>query len=121
MSCDASHSQQAKHNKEFLNKIKSFDFFDWTVTVMFYTALHYIDFFLAKKNIHPVSHRDRSNIVGRKLGFNIYEKFRELENFCFMARYEPGRWEKEITPEKLKDLEDDLNCIKGQGAAFKVA
>jgi uncharacterized protein (UPF0332 family) len=32
---------------------------DWAVAMLFYSALHYIDAFLAGKNVHPRNHNQR--------------------------------------------------------------
>ncbi len=48
------HLDQAKHNEDvliFLDKEKAEDFFDWKITIIFYTALHYVRALAKKKKI----------------------------------------------------------------------
>ena len=59
------HRQQAQHNEEF---IASFDldatpYLDWVVTAIFYAALHFVDSYLATKDIHLSSHRGRDSLI----------------------------------------------------------
>ena len=36
---------------------------EWEVTILFYSALHYVDAFLATQGAHPKSHRERFDLV----------------------------------------------------------
>lgn len=118
MGNEQSHQDQAKHNKKFLEKINYMSFLDWIVTVMFYTAIHYIDFFLARINVHPHNHTRRGNEVGRRFNENFYNSFRNLEHYCYIARYEPNAWRQQIDKDKIEELKQDLNRIKSHGATF---
>lgn len=56
------HEQQAHSNNSFwmtLN-IQQTPHLDWVVTGMFYEAVHWIEAFLATRNIHSSSHGERS-------------------------------------------------------------
>ena len=54
---------------------------DWAVTILFYSALHYIDAFLAGKNMHPLNHDQRDEEVERNGSIsNIYNDYRRLKD-----------------------------------------
>ena len=36
---------------------------EWQVTILFYSALHYVDAFLATQGTHPKSHHERFGLV----------------------------------------------------------
>ena len=36
---------------------------EWEVAMLFYSALHYVDAFLATGGLHPQSHRERKDLV----------------------------------------------------------
>ena len=36
---------------------------EWEVTMLFYSALHYVDAFLATRGLHPQSHLERKDLV----------------------------------------------------------
>src|SRR3989338_3647040 len=105
MSSEKSHLDQSKHNNEFLKQIRSQKFYDWVATTMFYTALHQIDFYLAKKNIHPINHKVRRAIVNKSFRIEFYKSFRNLEEACYDARYKPDEWKKSLNSITLKELE----------------
>lgn len=61
------HRRQAEHNKRFLDwlNLDVTPYLDWAVTVMFYTALHLVEWLLATKGYHSDSHENRHQAMGR--------------------------------------------------------
>ncbi len=85
------HLQQVKHNEAFIENLKrSNDFYSWQIVGLFYSALHYIEAFLAKKGNHSFSHENRHNRMDT-LGL-VDDDFRGsydcLSNWARMARYD---------------------------------
>jgi hypothetical protein len=94
----ADYVQQALHNAElaaYLRKDKT-QYLDWAVTCLFYSALHYVNAYLAKgQKAIPRRHVTVGNLAGRSnivqadpdLGA-IYPAYRALEDESRDARYE---------------------------------
>ncbi len=55
MPSEEAHARQARHNRDYLETfdLKTTPFLDWAVTVTFYTALHAIERYFARKGLHP--------------------------------------------------------------------
>ena len=85
------HLEQARHNTKFRATIDKVAFKDWTATVIFYTAIHYIDAVLATKgNIHPSNHPTRDQAVAASTELKpIYTHYAKLKNTSYNARYKP--------------------------------
>ena len=84
------HLNQVSQNKAFLQSINRTAYPDWAITVIFYTALHYIDALLAKENVHPGSHDRRDNYVTRRHELRTIAKdYFRLKNSSRTARYNP--------------------------------
>lgn len=83
------HLARARHNEFFVSSTEN-PFFDWKLTGIFYSALHYVDAYLATLNIHPPSHALRlmQFEVNAKLK-PIRRDYRDLLNESRTARYEP--------------------------------
>ena len=45
---------------------------EWEVTILFYSALHYVDAFLATQGAHPKSHQERFGLVSNLTGVARY-------------------------------------------------
>jgi len=83
------HVAQAEHNEFFVAETDN-PFFDWKLTGIFYSALQYVDAYLATKNIHPPDHGDRNWNMGIDSKFKpILRDYRDLKNESRTARYEP--------------------------------
>lgn len=83
------HYSKAEHNERFANSfaLDSTPYLDWVVTGLFYSAIHYIDAYLAHfHSIHPDSHEDRDDKVRRYLR-RINKDYRELKDDSKDARY----------------------------------
>lgn len=65
------HLFKAESNDRFLNSfdLYSGDFLDWAVVVIFYTALHYVDAYLATRGYVEITggHRGRNLLVSQHL------------------------------------------------------
>ncbi|MEP3387734.1 MAG: hypothetical protein ABJO02_06085 [Reichenbachiella sp.] len=91
------HINQAQSNLSFLDSInKSNDsFWDWHVTVSFYTAVHLINAHIAKKsNQHYRSHELVNNAINpfnsistTKFSEELYTSYMKLQNLSRRARY----------------------------------
>lgn len=85
----AEHRTRAEHN-EFLVQNLDNPFFDWKVTGLFYSALHYVDAYLAVRNIHPPTHAVRLGHTRTDPKLQpVSRDYRELLNESRTARYEP--------------------------------
>ena len=89
MPSKADHPAQAEHNEYFVSQTDN-PFFDWKVTGTFYTALQYVDAYLATQNIHPPTHAVRLGHVATQAKLKaIHRDYRDLLNESRTARYEP--------------------------------
>ena len=84
---------QAQHNYGLYRELKRIGRYpDWTVTVLFYTAMSLVEAYLAEKEpptFHRIkSHQDRNDAVALKLP-RIYGHYRVLHNLSTVARYHP--------------------------------
>ena len=59
------HLPQAEKNERLANAMVSLSerYTEWEVTILFYSALHYVDAFLATRGLHPKDHRERQDLV----------------------------------------------------------
>lgn len=108
--------QQVDHNIKFYQNIKGLIFYDWIVTVIFYTAVHYVDNFLDTfLSVHPATHTERKDLIIKNSKYfskKFYYSFSRLLNDSQMARYQPDQWKNTLTPIRIKILLDDLENIK---------
>lgn len=85
------HLQQARHNEALYHHLATVAplYIDWQVTALFYAALHYVDAYLSKHNVHPASHSDRDQPIAMESVLRrIYTPYRDLESRSRDARYE---------------------------------
>jgi hypothetical protein len=62
---------------------------DWAITMLFYSALHYLHGFLAGKNFHPPNHDARDVEIERNGSLaGIYREYRRLKDASRAGRYE---------------------------------
>jgi hypothetical protein len=107
----AQHLSRAVGNE---NLARSLDFddglqVDWAIVLLFYSALHYIDSFLAGKNKHPRSHDARDSEVESNGTINaIYKDYRRLKDGSREARYDCPSYHKTQFPQ----FEQRFNNIK---------
>jgi len=113
MSSRKDHIDQAQHNEQFFS---SFDisttlFLDWVVSGVFYSALHYLDSYFAKKGKHPGDHQNRIRLIWAEpdLGRSFFRLYRPLKDDS-----EEGRYNMRVfAPEEIRrDILPLLNDIK---------
>ena len=113
MPSQSEHLIKASHNK---NLLEDFDllhteFIDWVVTVLFYSAVHYVEAFLAVRSIHSPIHAERDRRV-RNLLPDIYDSYNDLKNDSVEARYYMRQFSvDEISNEIAPNLEIVKNHI----------
>jgi hypothetical protein len=84
------HLEQTRHNRRFFDSLDTDAYSDWAATALFYTALHYLDAFLATLGIHPLRHPDRTREVRARLELReIFDDYRFLKDYSENARYNP--------------------------------
>jgi hypothetical protein len=97
-------------------------YYDWAATVMFYSALHYVDAVLADDLIHPERHTSRpardgkAEIPGRDTYIakhhalkKIYPEYEALKTTSNNARY----FALEVDAEMLHERRKDFDVLKG--------
>lgn len=83
--------QQARRNEDLYHHLATVapTYIDWQITALFYSALHYVDAYLAKHNVHPSSHAERDRLITMESVLRrIYTAYRDLESYSRDARYE---------------------------------
>jgi len=113
---DLEHLHKAEHNEDFY---LSFDlnttpYRDWIVNGIFYSALHYIESYLATQQKHSQNHPDRNANIrdDPNLGIDIFRKFNALKDDSengryFMKVFTPGEIRQFIIP-KLYEIKEYL-------------
>jgi hypothetical protein len=82
-------------------------FIDWRYIVLYYSALHFGDAYLAKKGItNIVNHTDRHKKYHKNLPVDIYIAYKRLESRSMIARYIP-ELSNVLTISDFKDLYTD--------------
>lgn len=95
-----SHIEQAKHNESFLaltEKHSPKDYFDWKITIIFYSALHYVCAYVKYKKCYlGKSHEDLDKIINpdnktskATIDLKYYNYYKELYNYSRQTRYNP--------------------------------
>jgi hypothetical protein len=109
------HLKRAQENEKLataLKKLRSPSGIDWAITVLFYSALHYIDAFLAGKNCHPLTHDNRNDeIEANGCLSEISNDYRRLEDMSREARYNVAEYpaEKfEIAKRRFDRIKDHI-------------
>lgn len=115
------HSEQAKHNKEFFDEIDKMPFPDWMTTIIFYTAVHHIDFFLGSfLKQHPNDHKERREFIFLAIknkglfSMNFWKSYNRLYDASMLARYEPDKWKNSIDGKRISIFLQDLDIIKNR-------
>ena len=95
MPSQSEHLEKAEGNTRFANAIRPQTPVSsgWILTVLFYSALHYVEAFNAKHNQHFHEHPSLSQDIHRNPQLSaIYEDYRELSDFSWNARYRPNNY-----------------------------
>lgn len=88
------HLARAEKNERFYQTISSSrplseQFPEWEVVVLFYSALHYVDAFLATLNLHPQDHGVRNWWTATSVEIRpIYFHYQNLYRLSRRARYD---------------------------------
>lgn len=111
------HIRRAELNEEFGHIVTGLDskFVYWAVVAFGYSALHWVDAFLAHKlGMHPPNHRARRNSLSTNsfLRKNIYKDYRQVMTDCQDARYEMHPFNKQEVKKTLKYLVSIKSCLK---------
>ena len=81
------HLPLAEKNEKFADSISLLPerYPDWEITALFYSALHYVDAFLATQNVHPRTHDRRIESI--RAFVESREDYRHLYQMSLNARY----------------------------------
>ena len=84
------HLKIAKSNEDFSRELLSEGKnLDWAVTVIFYSAIHYVEAYMATQDQHSGSHRMRDSEIGRDTNLRpLYDDFNDLKNDSIQCRYQ---------------------------------
>jgi len=108
----ANHIKRAKLNETFAVDIATIDkkYKYWIITAYHYSALHWIDAYLANIPYHPHDHRTRNNWIVKdsRLKNDIYKDYCDLKYLCNNARYELIS----IGPSQLRESKKYHDAIK---------
>ena len=113
------HVAKARHNEEFLDQcdLPNSDFLDWAVTVISYSALHYVDAFLAHNfGAHPKDHRERSSHIYQQsaLRLHIRDGFEDLKNDGVDARYTSRVFTTQEVTDDIRPLLEEIKNYVGK-------
>ena len=86
------------------------NYLDWEVTTLFYSAVHYVDAYFARKGIHPKCHtskyRDGRNELVLALLAPIASEYLQLYKLSKAARY---GWPRQLIQQG--DVQDAESCF----------
>lgn len=81
------HIDKAKYNEQFFEDVK-YDYPDWAITGLFYSALHYVDAYLVSKGHSAEDHKTRLWFVESTKELKpIYANYRAMYDYSINARY----------------------------------
>jgi hypothetical protein len=102
------HIQKAEGNEAFAISIEQDNQtrIDWTLVILFYAAVHYVEAYLAKHlGMHLRSHTTRDTYVGRESNLKkIFSPYQHLKFYGYNARYELYGFTVKDTQAAVKDL-----------------
>ena len=84
------HLNKAEHNERFANQftLNTTPYLDWVVTAFFYSAIHFVEAYLATISRHSTDHRVRDSDMQRNPKLRtIYDEYSNLKNDSTNARY----------------------------------
>jgi len=100
MPSQAEHLFKATNNKTFAQGLTKGTptAVGWALTVLFYSALHYVEAYNAKFNAHFSKHEELNKDIQRNPQLSvIFDDYRDLSTFSWNARYRPVAYgEKEL-------------------------
>ena len=103
------HLWQANHNEQLYSQLSNTDFLDWAVTLIFYSALHYVDAYLATKNVHiQFDHGARERWITRDSNLRrIQRQYWDLKDASEDARYKVRHF-RQAEVESLKENQFEM-------------
>ena len=108
------HLLNAKDNEEFSDfLISEGRFIEWAATGFFYSAIHYIEAYMATQGIHSGSHRVRDSSVQSDPKLSaIYDDYNELKNDSIQSRYHGHKFPlEEINQDIRPSIEKVRACV----------
>ncbi len=88
----SAHIDKAEHNERLAMAVRGMspEFLDWVVTAYFYSALHYLEAYLAANPLekHPSTHGERQDYMAHAFSRKNYASFRYLKDKSETARYD---------------------------------
>jgi hypothetical protein len=82
------HRDKWKSNRAFLQELPE-QHADWAAVVVFYTALHAVEWLMASDGVtKPTSHKTRDMVLANSRYAPIRKAYDVLKNVSWMARYE---------------------------------
>lgn len=110
------HLSKAEYNENFYQSfdLHSTPYLDWVVNGIFYSAVHYIESYLAIQGKHPKTHGQRNLEVrdDQNLGTDIFRKYKSLKDDSEGGRYYMQSFtlgEIRLIMSQLYDIKD---CLK---------
>lgn len=105
------HLTQAARNEALADVLLRTEYGEWTVTVYFYAAVHYIEAFLAVQGIHCDGHTERNTYVGRIPELRrVGKEYSALRTVSRQARYHALP----ISPDDVSRAQQNLTTVKTQ-------
>ena len=117
------HIEQARKNLAFLSEVnqKIANYYDWQVTICFYTSLHLVNAHLSKHNLQYRKHNDVNYALNPFVQLSI-SKLPEEEYDCYMSLQRLSRRSRYLANEKdnnLKSIQAFLTYEKHLSKAIK--
>jgi len=87
---DYQHREKAELNEKFAHGLDLTDptSESWAVVAAFYSALHYVESYLATRNLHPETHKERFEVIKRDGRLKAaYPDYKFLYSLSLTARY----------------------------------
>jgi len=108
------HVEKAEGNEKFAATLPSDSqtAIDWTLVILFYAAVHYVEAYLYKSwGLHVRSHTTRDKYFGKEANLKkIFSPYSHLKYYGYNARYEVSGF----TANDMKEATKYLGEIKKQ-------
>lgn len=125
MPSEARHIEQADRNEqcsESLSRLNPTRFTEWEVTTLFYSALHYLEAYLARNGIeyrHPKKHSERKDELAKHPELDsIATNYLSLHDYSENARYELASYsEAEVAmlrDDEFVPIRDEIRSLLGR-------
>ena len=101
------HIQKANDNEKFANALATSNqaMINWKLVILFYTAVHYVEAYLAPNNVHLRSHQARDGYITRESNLRkIRMEYNHLKFYGYNARYEADQFTAADVTDAIKYL-----------------